>query len=308
MLVGLNRADDAGVYQLTDDIALVQTLDFFTPIVDDPYDFGRIAAVNALSDVYAMGGTPLTAMNIVGFPRASMEMSVLREILRGGGDVCAEAGVAVVGGHSVDDPELKFGLSVTGRVHPKKVLRKETARPGDKLILTKALGTGVITTSIKRATSEDPVIAGVIASMVQSNHRAAQVLQGYDVHAMTDITGFGLLGHAAEMVQGCAFGFIIDLASLPLLDGAIAAAERGTFPGGQKRNKKYRQAMVDVGAQVDPLRLELSYDPQTSGGLFAALASDQAEAALQALHGAGVDKARIVGEVVANPQGRIQLR
>ena len=308
MLVGLNRADDAGVYRLNEEIALVQTLDFFTPIVDNPYDFGRIAAVNALSDVYAMGGTPLTAMNIVGFPRADMDMSVLTEVLRGGGDVCAEAGVAVVGGHSIDDPELKFGLSVTGRVHPQKIMRKETSQPGDKLILTKAIGTGVITTGIKNATMDNPVIAAVVASMVQSNHQAAQVLLDYDVHAMTDITGYGLLGHAAEMVAGCNFGFVFASEALPLLPGALEAAQRGRFPGGQKRNKKYRSPMVDLDAQVNPLRLELMYDPQTSGGLFAAVHPEQAEQAVQALLAAGVSQARIVGEVSGDIPGRMRVR
>ena len=308
MLVGLSRADDAGVYRLNDDIALVQTLDFFTPIVDDPYDFGRIAAVNALSDVYAMGGVPLTAMNIVGFPRAEMDMSVLTEILRGGGDVCAEAGVAVVGGHSIDDPELKFGLSVTGKVHPQKIMRKQSSRPGDMLILTKAIGTGVITTGIKNATSEDPVIAAVVASMVQSSHQAAQILQKYDIHAMTDITGYGLLGHAAEMVEGCAFGFVFDAQALPLLPGALDAARRGSFPGGQKRNKKYRSGMVDVADDVDPLRLDLMYDPQTSGGLFAAIDPQQADQALAALHKAGVAQAAIVGTVSAELTGTMRVR
>jgi selenide,water dikinase len=308
VLVGLSQADDAGVYRVSDELALVQTVDFFTPIVDEPELFGRIAAVNALSDVYAMGGVPLCALNIVCFPRDEQPMSVLRDILRGAGDACTEAGVAVVGGHSVVDKELKFGLAVTGRIHPQRILRKAGGRVGDRLILTKALGTGAVTTGLKRGRGDSPAVTAAIASMSTLNRAAAEVLVAHGARAMTDITGFGLIGHAAEMVEGQDVGFALDAPAVPLLPGALDCAAAGVLPGGLTRNRRFREPMVDVAAGVEPHRLTLLYDPQTSGGLLAALPPEQAPLALAALHAAGVGVAAIVGEVVAAPAGRIAVR
>jgi len=304
----MNPADDAGVYRLSDELALVQTVDFFTPIVDDPYRFGRIAAVNALSDIYAMGGEPLTALNIVCFPRDDMPLEVLVETLRGGLDACSEAGVALLGGHSVTDKEFKYGLAVTGRVHPAKIWQKEGARPGDRLILTKAIGTGVVSTGIKRGAAQPADVEAMVAAMSTLNRAAAEVLRGYEVHASTDVTGFGLIGHAAEMLEGRPFGFALDTGAIPLLPGALACASADVISGGLKRNRSFREPLVDVAPGVDPDQLKLLYDPQTSGGLLAALPAAEAEAALAALHEAGVSAAALIGEVQEQPAGRIQVR
>jgi selenide, water dikinase len=308
VLVGLNVADDAGVYQLDDRLALVQTVDFFTPIVDDPYTFGRIAAVNALSDVYAMGGRPLCAMNIVCFPRDELGLDVLRETLRGGLDTCTAAGVAVVGGHSVNDPEFKYGLSVTGRVDPGRVWTKRGAQPGDRLLLTKPLGNGAIATAIKRELATPDQMAAAIGAMLELNRAAAEVLQRFAVHAATDVTGFGLIGHAAEMIEGQPVGFAIDVAAVPLLTGALELANAGVLPGGLDRNRDYRAAMVDAEPGLAAARVDLLYDPQTSGGLLVAIPAAQCSDALAALQAAGVARATAIGEVTRSDPGRIALR
>ena len=224
MIVGLERADDAGVYKISEDLALIQTVDFFTPIVDDPYWFGQIAAANALSDIYAMGGEPKTAMNLVGFPLKQMDLSILRQILAGGIDKMKEAGVALIGGHSIEDGELKYGLSVTGFVHPKKVLTKGGMKPGDRLVLTKPLGTGVINTAIKGGLASADVIDKVIRLMATLNRDAATVMTRFPIHACTDVTGFGLLGHLAEMVVGTGYGVVLRVADIPILPEAIEYA------------------------------------------------------------------------------------
>jgi selenide,water dikinase len=302
--VGLEKADDAGVYKLTDDLAIVQTVDFFTPIVDDPYTFGQIAVANALSDVYAMGGKPLTALNIVCFPSKTLDISVLRDILRGGIDKMREAGVVLVGGHSVDDPELKYGLSVTGTVHPNRVLTKGGARPGDKLLLTKPIGTGIISTAVKGGMASDQVIKAVAQSMAALNKTASEVMLQVGVNACTDITGFGLLGHACEMIQDSHIGLRIHSASVPIFPETIEFANMGMIPGGTYRNKEFRSKMVD-SAGIGDVMLDILFDPQTSGGLFVSVSADKASLLLARLKEAGVTDAAIVGEVVSHPEQRI---
>ena len=241
VLVGLDRADDAGVYKVSDDLALIQTVDFFTPIVDDPYAFGQIAAANALSDIYAMGGIPKTAMNLVAFPLKTMDISVLRQIIQGGLDKMTEAGVVLIGGHSIEDSELKYGLSVTGFIHPGRVLTKKTIRPGDRLILTKPLGTGIVNTAIKGGLASSSVIESTIRLMATLNRRAAEIMSDYPVSACTDITGFGLIGHLAEMVAGSGFGMTIHASMLPVIPEAREYAAMGLVPAGAYKNREFRE-------------------------------------------------------------------
>jgi selenide,water dikinase len=268
LIVGLERADDAGVYKITDDIAIIQTVDFFTPIVDDPYWFGQIAVANALSDVYAMGGEPRTAMNLVGFPLKKMDISILRQILQGGLDKMREANVVLVGGHSVEDDELKYGLAVTGFVHPERILLKTGLAPGDRLILTKPLGTGIINTAIKGGLASDAIINKVSRVMATLNKDAAEIMLEYPVHACTDITGFGLLGHISEMVAGSAVGVRIMADRLPVFPEASEYAAMGLIPAGMYKNREYYDSKVKISPVVDQLVQDLLFDPQTSGGLL----------------------------------------
>jgi selenide,water dikinase len=308
LLTGLEKAEDAGVYRLTDTLALVQTVDFFTPIVDDPYTFGQIAAANSLSDVYAMGGKPLTAMNIVCFPVKTMDMSVLRDILRGGLDKMREAKVVLVGGHSIDDKELKYGLSVTGLVHPEKVVHNTGAKAGDRLLLTKPLGTGIISTAIKAAMVDEPIMMEAIKSMAMLNDRSADIMMKFHVHACTDVTGFGLLGHACEMVQGTDVGVVLHHPVIPVFSGVKELIDTGMIPGGTYRNREYRINMVDQEKDVPDYIMSILFDPQTSGGLLIAIQGDEAESLLEKLHDDGIMEAAIIGEVVAKPAGRIVIR
>jgi selenide,water dikinase len=307
LIVGMERAEDAGIFKLNDDLALVQSVDFFTPIVDDPFDFGRIAVANALSDVYAMGGRPLTALNIVCFPKDNMDLSILRKILEGGLDMMHEAGVVLLGGHTVDDPELKYGLAVTGTIHPANVVHSNTARTGDKLILTKPLGTGIISTAIKRGAAGKKAVARIIKSMTALNGTAAELMLETGVSACKDVTGFGLLGHAAEMVEGTAVGFIIDSSAVPLFPETKEYYDMGMVAGGLGNNRKYRQHMVDTDAEVPRYLQDILYDPQTSGGLLVAVPKAKAPRLLKKLHNAGVAEAAIIGEVVKEPRGRIRV-
>ncbi len=306
-MVGLEKADDAGVYKLTDDLAIVQTIDFFTPIVDDPYTFGQIAVANALSDVYAMGGRPLTAMNIVCFPSKTLDILVLREILRGGLDKMHEAGVVLVGGHSVDDPELKYGLSVTGSVHPKRVLTKGGAKPGDKLVLTKPIGTGIISTAVKGGLAGEPAIKAVARSMAALNKTASEVMLQIGVNACTDITGFGLLGHACEMILDSKIGLRIHSAAVPLFPETLQLANMGMIPAGTYRNKEFRSNMVQMAAGVSDIMLDVLFDPQTSGGLFMSVGADKTNALLARLKEAGAAHAAVIGEVVGRPAQKIVI-
>ena len=304
----MERAEDAGVYKLNDKLALVQTVDFFTPIVDDAYDFGRIAAANALSDVYAMGGRPLTALNIVCFPKDTMDISVLRNVLRGGLDMLHEAGVILLGGHTVDDPELKYGLAVTGTIHPDKVVHNNGARPGDRLILTKPLGTGIISTAIKRGAASKKAVAVIVKSMTTLNRKASELMLEVGVNACKDVTGFGLLGHAAEMVAGTEVGMVIDTSVIPVFPEAKAYARQGMVPGGTGRNRDFRKNMVDFGKKVPEYLQNILFDPQTSGGLLIALPEKRAPRLLEKLREEGMSEAAIIGEVVAEPKGRIKVR
>ncbi len=304
----MEHAEDAGVYRLAADLAIIQTVDFFTPIVDDPYTFGQIAVTNALSDVYAMGGRPLTALNIVCFPIRKMAIGILREILRGGLDKMREAGVLLIGGHSVEDDELKYGLSVTGTIHPDRVLFNRGAQPGDRLILTKGVGTGIVSTALKAGLAGAGLVARSVASMTTLNRRAAELLTVTEgVHACTDVTGFGLIGHALEMIEGSATGMRIFASAVPFFPEVRPFAEEGIVPGGLIRNRKYREAQIEVGENCPAWLVDILFDPQTAGGLLIALAPGEAERLLARMHTAGITEAAIVGEVIASPAGKIVL-
>jgi selenide,water dikinase len=308
LLVGRETSDDAGVYRLTEDIALVQTLDFFTPIVNDPYDFGRVAAANALSDVYAMGGRPLTAMNIVCFPIGKIDKTILKEILRGGLEKIHEAGAVLVGGHSVDDLELKYGLSVTGVVSPNKVWTNAGAKPGDALIVTKPLGTGILATAMKAGLLPAQGERRVIEVMATLNRKAAEIMAGYTVHACTDITGFGLLGHALEMAQGSKVTIAIEVKQLPVLPEVIDLAGMGLIPAGSYANRNFCARSVREAGAVDSLYLDIIADAQTSGGLLLAVPAAEAPNAVADLQASGVGEAGVIGEVLDRSHGIIEVR
>jgi selenide,water dikinase len=270
VLVGYETSDDAGVYRLSPECALVQSVDFFTPIVDDPHTFGAIAAANALSDVYAMGGRPLTALSIVAYPGKG-EVDVLEQILQGGAGKMLEAGCRVIGGHSIADDEIKFGYAVTGLVHPERIWTNTGARPGDVLVFTKRIGTGVIATALKRGIAKNHHVPAAVESMLRLNAAAVNALDGLSVHACTDITGFGLIGHAREMAIGSGVTVEIESGRVPLLAGALEYARQGAIPGGLKNNREFAACDVEVAVALEPELEELLYDPQTSGGLLVSL-------------------------------------
>jgi selenide,water dikinase len=301
----MESLDDAGVYKLSGDLAIIQTIDFFTPIVDDPYDFGQIAAANALSDVYAMGGKPLTAMNIVCFPTKKLNIAILKDILNGGIDKMKEAGVTLVGGHSIDDAELKYGLSVTGRVHPEHLVTNAGARAGDKLILTKPLGTGIISTALKAGKVRQETAAKVTKYMAALNKKASELMQEVGVHACTDITGFGLLGHACQLARNSRVGIKINSGSVPVFAEVVEFAKAGLCPGGLHRNKEFYGKMVAFSKQIPDYIQDILFDPQTSGGLLISLAPEKAELLLGKLKNAGIPEAAIAGEVISKPAGKI---
>jgi len=303
--VGLERADDAGVYKVTDDIAIIQTVDFFTPIVDDPYWFGQIAAANALSDVYAMGGVPKTAMNLVAFPLKEMDIAVLRQIIQGGLDKLREADVVLIGGHSVEDSELKYGLSVTGFIHPDRVLTKGGLQEGDRLILTKPLGTGIINTAIKGGLASEEIIDTVTRLMATLNREAADVMSLYPVHACTDITGFGLIGHLAEMIVDAGIGIRLKSERIPIIPEALEYARIGLVPAGTYNNREFRKSITEFGPSVDRLTQDVLFDPQTSGGLLICVDGEKADSLLHDLKKKGVEKAAVIGEVISGPRETI---
>jgi len=305
VLVGLDRADDAGVYRVSDELALIQTVDFFTPVVDDPYMFGQIAAANALSDVYAMGGIPKTAMNLVAFPAKDMDISILRSIIQGGSDKMREAGVVLIGGHSVEDKELKYGLAVTGFIHPKQILTKKNLMPKDYLILTKPLGTGIVNTAIKGGLASEESIDRVTRLMATLNRKAAEAMKAYPVHACTDITGFGLLGHLAEMIQDSGSGVRIYSKHIPVLPDAVHYVQMGLVPGGAYKNREYRECMVDMDSSVDRLLQDVLYDPQTSGGLLMSIDPKNANRLLEDLKKNGIPEAAVIGEVISGSGEKI---
>ncbi len=297
LLVGLTVSDDAAVYQLNAETALVQTVDFFPPIVDDPYTYGAIAAANALSDVYAMGGTPILALAIAAFP-ADLPAAIIQAIMQGGADKVAEAGAVIAGGHTVVDKEPKYGLCVTGLIHPARITPKANAQPGDVLLLTKPLGTGAITTAIKRNLGDPAHLAAAVASMLQLNRAMATILSGFAVHSVTDITGFGLLGHAAEIARNSQVGLHIEAAALPLLPGAHEYATAGIVPGGLLTNQRFveQDGYVRYAPAIDPARQLLLFDPQTSGGLLIA-APPAVAAAIQARCAAADQPCWAIGQV-----------
>ena len=301
VLVGFDTADDAGVYRLNDDLALVQTVDFFTPIVDDPWTFGAIAAANSLSDIYAMGGLPLTALSVVAWP-GEADPAVLGQILRGGLDKMTEASCAIIGGHSVNDPEIKFGYSVTGTIHPKRIKTNAGAREGDELILTKAIGTGVIGTALKRGIASAESVAVATDSMIRLNRAACEAMLKFDVEGCTDVTGFGLTGHAREMAVASGVTLEIEAAAVPLLTGAMEAARAGAIPGGLKNNLDFVACAVEEPAGLEEALRHLLYDPQTSGGLLIAIAASDAEALLLAIPGA-----RRIGRAVRRGERPIRI-
>lgn len=305
VLRGMESLDDAGVYKISDEMAIIQTVDFFTPIVDDPYDFGQIAVANALSDVYTMGGKPLTALNIVCFPSKSLDISVLQAILRGGLDKMHEAGVVLLGGHSVEDVELKYGLAVTGTVHPKRLVTNSGALPEDKLVLTKPLGTGIIGTAIKAGEAGKETIAKVTQYMAALNKRASELMLEFGVHACTDITGFGLIGHVCQLAQNSQVGVKIDSTSIPLFEEAKDFIGKGLCPGGLYRNKEFYGNRVKFLKNTPEYLREVLFDPQTSGGLLVSLPAVSAGAFTKKLKEAGVVDAVIIGEVVSEPKGEI---
>jgi selenide,water dikinase len=307
LLVGAADGDDAAVLRLDGDRALVLTTDFFTPIVDDARDWGRIAAANALSDVYAMGGRPLIALNLVAWPGATLPLELLAEVLEGGAEVAAGAGCPVVGGHSIDDPEPKYGLAVVGMADPERLLRLDRARPGDRLLLTKPLGTGVIATAVKRGAPEPAVVAGAVAAMTALNRDAAEAALAGGVVAATDVTGFGLLGHLHRMLRSSGVAGEVDAARVPFLPGAAELAAAGFVPGGTRNNEAYLAATVELEAGLPPVVATLLHDAQTSGGLLLAVPPERLAGVVGELRDRRLEPA-LVGRVLAGPAGRILVR
>lgn len=308
VIVGLDTPDDAGVYRITDDLALVQTADFFTPIVDDPYWFGAIAAANSLSDIYAMGGRPVTALNLVSFPVSKLDKRILAEILRGGAEKVAEAGAVLIGGHSIDGPEPTYGLAVTGLVHPDRVGAKAGVRPGDRLILTKPIGVGVITTAIKRGLARPADVDEVTQVMAKLNN-VVEVLALFDIRGMTDITGFGLLGHASEMARTSGVGLRLSAGAVPVLPSTYDYAEQGAFPGGSKANFRFLtgEGHVEFAESVPELVRMILCDAVTSGGLLIAVEAARAADLASALTAHGTLAAAVIGEAVAEHPGKIMV-
>ena len=305
VLVGFDKADDAGVYLVAPDLALVQTVDFFTPIVDDPYTFGQIAAVNALSDVYAMGGTPVSSLAMVCFPEKG-DFEVLEQILAGGLSKMMEAGCTVIGGHSIRDPEIKFGYAVTGTVDPRRVMANSGARAGDCLVLTKALGTGVISTAIKKGKALPEWVAGATDSMTSLNKRASEIALHYDVHGMTDITGFGLIGHARELALASGVSLEINAGAIQALPGALESIRAGYIPGGLNANRDFAECVVEREGTVSDELWTLLFDPQTAGGLLISVSTADCEELLKELRSAGIPGAR-VGPVLPAGKPLIQV-
>ncbi len=299
--MGPETSDDAGVYKITKDIALVQTVDFFTPIVDDPYTFGQIAVANALSDIYAMGATPLTALNLVAFPVKKLPIEVLKQILLGGLEKIEEAEVALIGGHTIEDQEVKYGLSVTGIVHPDNVLTNANAKPGDWLVLTKPLGTGIISTALKAGMASDESVKAMVQTMITLNRKTSERMREFETHSCTDITGFGFIGHGLEMAKASRVGLKINSKHIPVLPGAIEYATLGLIPGGSYSNRQFFSCKVSVKEEVPQYIVDILYDPQTSGGLFISLPPKHAEQLVNVLKEEGIDS-WIVGEVTENSE------
>jgi selenide, water dikinase len=297
LIVGIETADDAGVYRLSDTLALVQTVDFFTPIVDDPFDYGRISALNSINDVWAMGGTPVTALAVTCFPKKGVDFAILGEIMRGGLHVLTENGVALVGGHSVDNSQIMFGYAVTGTINPSRVVTNRGARPGDALLLTKPVGTGVVSTGIKFGKADEGVTRASLETMLLSGREAARLMTEAGAHAATDVTGFALLGHAWEMARASGVTLEIDAASVPLIPGALELAAAGLLTSGDKSNRAYVGEDVALSGEVPKELASLLFDPQTAGGLLISVAQERAAPLLSALRARYADAA-LIGRVV----------
>jgi selenide,water dikinase len=306
--MGIGTPDDAGVYRVRPDLAIVQTIDFFTPVVDDPYQFGQVAAANALSDIYAMGAIPLTALNLVAFPTCTLGIDILKEILRGGADKVREAGAVLLGGHSVEDREPKYGLAVTGLVHPDRLISKQGAQPGDLLILTKPLGTGVLVTALKGGLLSSVEERALGEQMAALNDIAARAMSMVGVHACTDITGFGLLGHLHELAEASGVDMEIDVAAVPLMHRSKELASQGLVPAGTYRNREFLAPFVSVAGEVPDVLMDLLYDPQTSGGLLMAVPESQKDQLFDALRRGGLPHTPLIGRVQGSGSGKIQLR
>lgn len=306
LIVGYETGEDAGVYRLSEDVALIQTIDFFTPIANDPHVFGRIAVANALSDVYAMGGKPLLAMNVVCFPIKKMPRDVLEEILRGAVEKLKEAETLLVGGHSVEDDEIKYGLSVTGVVHPDKVVLNSGAKPGDYLILTKPLGTGIIATAIKGGRATTEAEEKVYAIMSELNRKASEAMQEAGANACTDITGFGLIGHAYEMARASNVGIVLHASRIPIIEEAIEYAEKGLIPEGSYRNKQYCENVIRIAPEISPAIGDILFDAQTSGGLLISISPERVNRFLEIFPES--DSTRIVGEVIDEDQKMVIIK
>ena len=307
MLVGFETSDDATVYRLTDDLCVAVSIDVLTPVVDDPYDFGRVAAANSVSDLYAMGAEPKFAMSFAGFPRSKLPMSVLADISRGAAAICAEARMPIIGGHTVDDPEPKFGLSVTGVVHPDRIVRNSAGQPGDVLVLTKPLGLGVITTANKRDLAMPEEVAEAVAVMTTLNAAAARAMLSVDVRCATDVTGFGLLGHLAEVARGSGLSARIDYDAVPVLASARRLALLDAFPGGSRRNLAYLTPSLTIDPRLSETDALLLADAQTSGGLLIAVPASRLADLLAALEAGGVETRAVVGELVSGPAGAVTV-
>jgi len=306
LIVGIETSDDAAIYKVTDDIAMIQTVDFFTPIVDDPYMFGQIAAANSLSDVYAMGGEPKVALNIVGFPNC-LDPAILGEILAGGADKVKEAGAVLVGGHSVQDDEPKYGLCVSGFVHPDKIFKNYGSKPGDILVLTKQIGSGVVNTAIKAQMASDESIQEAVTVMSSLNKKAKEVVENYPVTACTDITGFGLLGHCVEMASASEVTFEIKVEEIAYMKDAISYAKMGLVPGGAYKNRQHSGKLVDT-SRVAEHYVDLLYDPQTSGGLLISISPENVEQLMEDFANKNMDtKVSIIGKVVEKGEKLIRL-
>lgn len=308
MLVGLETNDDAGIIRISEDLAMIQTVDFFTPIVDDPYDYGQIAAANSLSDIYAMGGVPRTALNILGFPNTVVDKKTVSQIILGGYEKAHEAGVAILGGHSVKDPELKFGLAVTGFISPNEILRNSTARAGDALVLTKRIGTGILTTALKNEKLPEELLRIITDSMKQLNKDASEAMKRHKAHACTDITGYGLMGHLHEVVKGSGVSARIEATEILLFPSVLDFARAGNIPGGLKENRAFLKPHLKIAPGIDEAMVNVLHDPQTSGGLLIALPPENAEALVRDLpENSGVDAA-IIGEILPKGEYAIEIK
>ncbi len=303
LIVGAEGFSDAGVYRLRDDLYIVQSLDFFPPLVDDPFVFGQIAAANSLSDIYAMGARPTTALNIVGFPDDKLDLGILGEILRGGADRVQLAGAVIAGGHTVRDVEIKYGLSATGVVEPSRLMTNSKAQPGDALVLTKALGTGFVTTAFKAGKCSDDVLAAATDSMSKLNRAGSEAAVDLGAHSMTDITGFGLAGHANEMAQASGVAVVIEIERLPLLPGAAELARKGNKTRASASNRSFAERTMRIEGRPDPLKLEFVFDAQTSGGLLISIAADRADQLVERAKAGGADAACIIGSVQEQQSG-----